>query len=193
MPARHQEFQAGEYYHIYHRGVNRQKIFFETENYMYFLRLVDKYRQILAMNVVAYCLMPNHFHFLFQPQKTDNLSDFMHRLQLSYAQALNKRYKRTGPLFDNRERFQHKHVYSERYQILLCRYIHVNPLKDGLVQRLEDWAFSNYLEFIEARQGKLFVPSFREKFFATPAAYAEFVAAYGTEEDKELQAWLNLQ
>jgi hypothetical protein len=61
------------------------------------------------------------------------------------------------------------------------------------VQRLEDWAFSNYLEFIDARQGKLFVPSFREKFFATPPAYAKFVATYGTEEDKELEAWLNLQ
>jgi len=191
MPARNQEFQVGEYYHIYHRGANRQKIFFEMENYLYFLRLVNKYCRTFAMNVVVYCLMPNHFHFLLQPRETGNLSNFMHRLQLSYVQAINKRYKRTGPLF--RERFQHKHVYSERYQILLCRYIHVNPLKDGLVERLEDWTFTNYLEFIEARWGKLFVPNFREKFFATPAAYAEFVSAYGTEEDKVLEGWLNLQ
>jgi REP element-mobilizing transposase RayT len=63
MPARNQEFQAGEYYHIYHRGANRQKIFFEVENYLYFLRLLNKYREHFAMNVIAYCLMSNHFHF----------------------------------------------------------------------------------------------------------------------------------
>jgi len=106
------------------------------------------------------------------------------------VQAINKRYKRNGPLFH--ERFQHKHVYSERYQILLCRYIHVNPLKDGFVKRLEDWAFSNYLEFIAVREGKIYVPEFRERFFSTPAAYAEFAAAYGTDEDKELEKWLGL-
>jgi REP element-mobilizing transposase RayT len=63
MPARNQEFQAGEYYHIYHRGANRQKIFFEAENHLYFLRLLNKYREKFVMNVVAYCLMSNHFHF----------------------------------------------------------------------------------------------------------------------------------
>jgi len=190
MPARYEEFQAGEYYHVYHRGADRQKIFFETENYLFFLRRLNKYRSLFAMNVVAYCLMPNHFHFKLQPQKTSNLSDFMHRLQISYVQAINRRYKRAGPLFD--ERFQHKHVYSERYQILLCRYIHVNPLKDGLVKDLKAWAFSNYLEFIEARRGQIFVPGFRERFFPSPAAYEEFVAAYGTEEDKELEKWLGI-
>jgi len=190
MPARNQEFQADEYYHIYHRGADRQKIFFEPENYLYFLRLLNKYRGIFTMNVVAYCLMPNHFHFMLQPNKTGTLSDFMRRLQTSYVQAINKRYKRTGQLF--RERFQHKHVYSERYQILLCRYIHVNPLKDDLVKRLEDWAFSNYLEFIEARHGQIHVPGFRERFFPTPTAYAEFVTAYGTDEDKDLESWLRL-
>jgi REP element-mobilizing transposase RayT len=190
MPARNEEFQAGEYYHVYHRGAERQKIFLEMENYLYFLRRLNRYRRHFAMNVVAYCLMPNHFHFMLQPQKTGNLSDFMRRLQTSYVQAINRRYKRRGALFH--ERFRHKHVYSERYQILLCRYIHVNPLKDGLVENLPDWAFSNYLEFIDERRGQIFVPGFRERFFPTPAAYAEFVAAYGTEEDKELEKWLNV-
>lgn len=90
-----------------------------------------------------------------------------HRLQRSYAQALNKRCKRNGPLFNNRERFQHKHVYNERYQVLLCRNIHVNPLKDGLVQRLKNWAFSRISDLSKLGEG--------------------------TEEDKELEGWLNLQ
>lgn len=189
MPARQQEFQAGEYYHFFHRGDAGQKIFFETENYLYFLRLLNKYLKLLSMNVIAYCLMPTHFHFMLQPLIHNNLSNFMRRLQTSYVQAINKRYKRKGPLFY--ERFKHKHVYSDRYQILLCRYIHINPLKDGLVRRLEDWAFSNYLEFIEVRHGKIYLPNFRNRFFPNAESYARFVAAYGTDEDRDFENWLN--
>lgn len=188
MPYRYQEFQANEYYHIYHRGRNRQKIFFEAENYVYFLRLLKKCCTKFTVRVIAYCLMPNHFHFMLQPQKHDNLSEFMRRLQQSYAQAINKRYQRSGALFH--ERFQHVHVYSERYQILLCRYIHVNPKKDGLVADLREWPFSNYLEFIEARKGDLLTPGYRERFFKTAKEYEEFVAGYGTEEDRDLERFL---
>ena len=188
MPARQQEFQAGEYYHIFHRGAGGQKIFFEAENYLYFLRLVLKYREKLSMNVVAYVLTPTHFHFMLQPCLSNNLSDFMRRLQTSYVQAINKRYHRTGALFG--ERFQHRHVYSERYQILLCRYIHINPIKDGLVSRIEDWSFSNYHEFIETRQGKLYHADFRNRFFDTAAGYKTFVAAFGTDDDSDFRSWL---
>lgn len=188
MPARQQEFLVGEYYHIFHRGAEGQKIFFETENFLYFLRLVSKYQAILSMKIIAYVLMPSHFHFMMQPGINNNLSDFMRRLQTSYVPAINKRYKRTGPLFY--DRFKHKHVYNQRYQILLCRYIHVNPLKDGLVNRLENWAFSNYHEFIEDQPGNQYITDFRNRFFSTPAAYAEFVAAYGTDDDRDFQNWL---
>jgi REP element-mobilizing transposase RayT len=120
MPYRYAEFQAGEYYHVYHRGGDQQKIFFENENYLYFLRLLKKYRDKFAMNVVAYCLMPNHFHFMLQPQRSGTLSQFMGKLQQSYVMAINKRYQRSGSLFY--ERFRHVHVHSERYQILLRRF-----------------------------------------------------------------------
>jgi len=188
MPYRYAEFQAGEYYHVYHRGADKQKIFFESENYLYFLRLLKKYRDKFAMGIVAYCLMPNHFHFLLQPRLHHNLSEFMIKLQQSYVMAINKRYRRLGPLFH--ERFQHVHVHSERYQILLCRYIHANPKKDGLVPDLREWPYSNYLEFIEARQGELFVPDYRGKFFATANEYQDFVAAYGTDEDDDLEKFI---
>ena len=188
MPYRHIEFQAGEYYHIYHRGWDRRKIFFDPDNYIYFLRLLKRYHYLFAINVIAYCLMPNHFHFMLQPRKHDNLSAFMRKLQQSYVQAINKRYQRHGPLFY--ERFQHVHVDSQRYQILLCRYIHVNPKKHRLVTDLRDWPFSNYLEFIEARKGGLCVPGYREKFFPTAKEYEEFVARYGGNEDDDLGKFL---
>ena len=191
MPGRRQAFLGGQYYHIYHRGADRRRIFFEEDNYLYFLRLVAEYREFFEVGVVAYCLLPNHFHFMLQPARDDTISKFMHRLQVSYVQAINKRYRRRAPLFH--ERFQDKHVHDDRYQILLCRYIHRNPLKHGLVQSLEDWPFSNYLEFVAARPGKLLLPGFRERFFPSPAAYAAFVAAFGTKEDRELEEWLGLK
>ncbi len=189
MPYRYAEFHAGEYYHIYHRGQDRQKIFFESENYLHFLRLLKKYRDAFEMNLIAYCLMPNHFHLLVQPKIFDNLSRFVGRLEQSYAQALNKRYHRRGNLFHN-ERFRHAHVYSDRYQLLACRYIHFNPKKDGLVASLRDWPFSNYLEFVGAREGELWMPAFRERFFKTAKEYEDFVAGYGTEEDRDLEKYL---
>ncbi len=188
MPARRQEFQAGEYYHIFHRGTGGQKIFFEMENYLYFLRHVRKYREILSMNIIAYMLMPTHFHFMLQPCIPNNLSDFMRRLQTSYVQAINKRYHRKGTLFG--ERFQNRHVHSDRYQILLCRYIHINPVKDGIVRRLEEWSFSNYHEFIETRQETLYHADFQNRFFDTAADYKAFVAAFGTDDERDFQNWL---
>ena len=113
---------------------------------------------------------------------------FMRKLQQSYVQAINTRYQRKGPLFY--ERFQHVHVHNEKYQILLCRYIHVNPKKHRFVTDLRDWPFSNYLEFIEARKGGLFVPGYREKFFPTAKEYEDFVARYGTDEDDDLENFL---
>ena len=189
MPYRRIEFQAGEYYHIYHRGQDRQKIFFEDENYLYFLTLLRKYREKFEMNVIAYCLMPNHFHFLLQPKTSNNLSRFVGLLEQSYAQAINKRYHRHGSLFHN-ERFQHAHVYSDRYQILCCRYIHANPSKDKLVADLRDWPFSNYLDFIEVRKGELVVAGDRERFFPTAKEYEDFVAKYGTDENDDLEKFL---
>ena len=110
MPARLQEFQAGELYHVYQGGGDRQRIFFETDNYVYFIRLVRKYAFIFKVKVIAYCLLPDHFHFFLQLQLSNNLSAFMRRLQQSYVQAINKRNHRRGPLFYRR--FRTKNILS---------------------------------------------------------------------------------
>ncbi|MGA9348067.1 MAG: hypothetical protein WBW48_04590 [Anaerolineae bacterium] len=72
MPYRPVEFRSGEYYHVYNRGNNYQPIFFERENYLYFLRQLRKYLVVDAIEIVAYCLMPNHYHLLVY-LKTDDL------------------------------------------------------------------------------------------------------------------------
>jgi putative transposase len=181
-------FRTGGYYHIYNRGNNFQSIFFEHENYLYFLRQMRKYLVTDAVEIIAYCLMPNHYHLLVY-LKTDDLSNLMQPLVLSYTKAINKRYGRVGTLFQGR--FKGIHVEHETYLLHLSRYIHLNPITAGLVKQVEKWEFSSYLEFIGLRNGTLPKPEVILSQFSTPAAYRQFVESY-RENDKTIIAHLML-
>jgi putative transposase len=152
MPKRRIPLQAGNFYHIYNRGNACQNIFFEYENYIYFLKLVKQHFITNAVDIVAYCLMPNHYHFLVY-LRDETLSDAMKSLSLAYTKAINKRFKRSGVLFQGR--FQSIHVADTDYLINLTRYIHLNPVKAGLVQQPGEWEFSSYLEYAGLRAEKI--------------------------------------
>ncbi|MBE9007094.1 transposase [Fortiea sp. LEGE XX443] len=152
MPRRNIPLQTGNFYHIYNRGNNHQIIFFEHENYIYFLKLIREHLISNAVDIVAYCLMPNHYHFLVY-LKDETLSDAMKSLSLAYTKAINKRFNRSGVLFQGR--FQSIHISQTDYLINLSRYIHLNPVKAGLVQQPEEWEFSSYLEYTGLRAGTL--------------------------------------
>ena len=173
MPRRHTVFLQGNYYHIYNRGANKQKIFYETDNYVFFLRRLKKYTIQYAIRVIAYCLMPNHFHLLLRIDGDHGLSRCLSQLLNAYVKAMNKKYGRTGPLFS--DRFKSILVEKNNYLIHICRYIHLNPLTAGLVTDLENWPFSNYLEFIGKRNGVLYDASFRNSNFQNHDGYKEFV------------------
>jgi putative transposase len=153
MPRRQTPFIPGSHYHLYNRGVNRQNIFFERDNSLHFLRLI---RQHLidshTAEVLAYCLMPNHYHLLIQLQQPP-LSDAMHRLSMAYSKAMNNRYQRVGPLFQGR--FQSIVVDRDDYLLQLAHYIHLNPVKAQFVHRPQDWEFSSYHEYAGLRNGTL--------------------------------------
>lgn len=132
MPRCRTSFLIGHYYHIYNRGNNRQNIFFERNNYLFFLKQFRRYLAEETVSVLAYCLMPNHYHFLICLRQ-DNLSEKMALLSLSYTKAINRRFNRCGSLFQGP--FQAIHVNREEYLLNLSRYIHLNPVKAGLVQK----------------------------------------------------------
>ncbi|MGQ0636516.1 MAG: transposase [Planctomycetaceae bacterium] len=181
MPRRRVELAVGEYYHVYNRGVNRERIFFDKENYAYFLR---KFREYVthptspkggvrhAAVVLAYCLMPNHYHFLLQVASAE-FSTAMQLLGQSYAQAINRRLDRTGPLFESR--FQAVHVDRESYLLHLSRYIHLNPVAAGLVTAPEAWEYSSYREYVGLREGTLPKSSDILREFGEPSRYRQFV------------------
>jgi putative transposase len=152
MPKRRISLQAGNFYHIYNRGNARQDIFFEHENYIYFLKLVKLHLISNGVDIVAYCLMPNHYHFLVY-LRDETLSDAMKLLSLAYTKAINKRFKRCGVIFQGR--FNSIHVADTNYLFHLLHYIHFNPVKAGLVRQPEEWEFSSYLEYAGLRAGKI--------------------------------------
>ncbi len=172
MPRRQVIFQADNYYHIYNRGNNRQLIFFERDNYLYFLRQLKKHLIPNSVDIIAYCLMPNHYHLLVY-LKTDHFSKLMQAFSLSYTKAINKRHERLGSLFQGR--FQAIHVDGEEYLLHLTRYIHLNPVKANLVEKAEDWEFSSYQEYIDLRKGSLPKIDIIRSQFHSADDYSKFV------------------
>lgn len=153
MPYRQTEFRAGYTYHLYNRGVNRQPIFFRDENWGYFIKRIRHYFRPELVDIVAYCLMPTHYHLLVD-LKTDYLSkQIMQPFGLSYTKAINKQQERVGPLFQGP--FRAVWVDRDEYLLHLSRYIHLNPVTAGLVDQPEEWAFSSYRDYIGLRQGSL--------------------------------------
>ena len=186
MPRRQTPFIPGLYYHIYNRGNNRQSIFFQPENYLYFLRGVKRYIAPLA-KIVVYCLMPTHYHVVVRGEQISEfsknseiysakISNAMMRLSVSYTKAINKRFQRVGSLFQGQ--FQAKPIQNYPHLMNLCIYIHANPVKDGLVAAPEDWIYSNYLEWLGQRDGTLIDREFVQENFGPPAEYQALVMEY---------------
>jgi putative transposase len=183
MPRRELEFEPGNYYHVFNRGVNKEKIFFERENYLFFLRRMYEYLVCQDVEVIAYCLMPNHFHMIVCPL-TGNFSSRMGLFGMSYVKAVNIRYKRVGPLFQSR--FCAKRIGDNEYLLHLSRYIHLNPMLGKLVVYAEEWEFSSYRDYIGLRRDDMLKPGIVLKQFSnTPGdrvnqqkAYREFVEEY---------------
>jgi len=180
MPYRGDVFAAGHYYHIYNRGAGRGLLFFNPGNYEYCLRLVKKHHESYGVALIAYCLMPNHYHFLLRQESDQPLSKFINVLFNAYVQAVNKQQQRSGTLFEGR--FRHVWVDREEYLMHLCRYIHLNPVKASLVSKPEDWPYSNYLEWIGQRAGTLKDKVFIRSRFPMSESYHSFVADWQSEE-----------
>lgn len=176
MPKRFPTVQGG-YYHIYNRGAGRQAIFLEERNYLYLLRLLKRVAAECDVTVVAYNLLPHHYHWLLRQDGETPVGRVPARVFGSYSQAFNRAYDRTRMPFDGP--YKALEVDTDTYFVNVCCYIHLNAVHHGLVDRPEDWPYSNYLEWIEQRPGTLVDRKLVRDYFATPQAYEDRVADYG--------------
>ena len=142
-------FIKDSFFHIYNRSVEPLILFRERDDYIWFLKRFKKKATEYPATVFAYCLMPNHFHFLMRQDSNKAIYKIFNDALSSYVRHYNFKYKRKGTLFEGN--LQHISIKENNYFIYLCQYIHFNPKKAGLVKTLEDWEFSNYLEWIGNR------------------------------------------
>lgn len=149
---------------------------------------MGNYCKSLNLTPIAYNLMPTHYHFLIRQNGENPAGLLPQHIFNSYTKAYNKRYQHSGTLFERR--YQAKQVTNEKYLLHLCRYIHAKPVKDGIVGGLDD--YSNYLEWIGAREGKLFDQNFVDTCFESPEDFSTFVLDYlmSRELPEEIRVYL---
>lgn len=179
----YKEFEKGNIVHIYNRGNNREKIFYDEQDYRAFLfrlglalgfgsselthdllfvpssriRITDSNRN--NFKLYAFCLMPNHFHILIEQCRDISISKLMLKVCTSYATYINKKYKRVGHVFQD----QFKAVLIENNSQLMwtSSYIHMNPVKDGIVKNPYQYKWSSYNDFVSERN----LPIIYKQFF----------------------------
>ncbi|THD32491.1 MAG: hypothetical protein DI588_07700 [Flavobacterium johnsoniae] len=165
QPLEHEKF-----YHIFNRGNNGIDLFYDTDCYYHFLRLYEKYMEPVA-ETYAWCLLKNHFHLLIyikprneidssklkystveKPNVISASKQFSHLFN-AYTQAINKRFKRTGSLFE--KPFHRKLVASNDYFQKLVFYIHNNPVHHGFCKNINDYPWSSYGSIISEKPTKI--------------------------------------
>ena len=176
MRCKKEEFMKGEYFHLYNRSIDKTLLFKNDEDYQYFLTKIQPKIITYPASVFAYCLMPNHFHFLLRQDNDEPIYKIFNELNNSYVKHYNNKYSRRGHLFQGQ--LQHKRIKKDNYLISLCQYIHYNPKKAGLVEDLSDWKFSNYLEWVNLRNGMLFNNELRSTYFDSAVMYKKQIKDY---------------
>ena len=165
-------------FHIYNRGNNRQKVFFKRENYIYFLEKVRKFLKPHA-EILAWCLMPNHFHFMIYIPTGQDVTEISKGIQIilrSYTRGINEQEVRTGSLFTQNtcSKALAEALSVNNYGTTCFHYIHQNPMKADLVKRMEDWEFSSFRDYIGIRNGQLINREIAYKYIEIPTDREQF-------------------
>lgn len=138
-------------YHCILRGINKQDIFLDKQDYLKFKKEIKTTKEIFSYKLYSYVLMSNHIHLQIKDEK-DNLSKIMQSIQIRYADYFNKKYNRVGHLFQ--DKFKSQCVESDYYILNLQRYIHQNPIKAG-IGTIEGYLWSSYREYISQNKEEL--------------------------------------
>lgn len=181
----YKDYVADSYYHVYNRGVNKQQIFPDEADYVVFLSLFKRYLGEKPVpnkvggeypwlhkdiELVAFCLMPNHFHALVYQHQSDSMTQLFKALSTAYGMYFNKKYQRVGPLFQNR--FKASLIDRDECLQHISRYIHLNP-KD-----YRSWNFSSLPYYLKDRQAVWVQPQRILELFDDTSDYIEFLADY---------------
>ncbi len=142
------------WYHVMNRGAGKQKIFMNNMHRMMFLNLLHECHQMFNIIICAYCLMDNHYHLLLSTPEA-NLPRVMRHLNGIYTQLFNRSQKKDGSLF--RGRYKAKLIDEDCYQLIVSRYIHLNPVDANLVSHPGDYQWSSYRAYLELESAPIWL------------------------------------
>ena len=161
------------YIHYYNRGVNKEDIFFDKSQYDYLIQTFYRFFPHYSLELIAYCLMPNHYHILLKHDDLLEGSKFIQRVFNSYTQSVNRQVSRVGTLFQGnvKKRF----VEDDDYLLDVISYIHLNPVKSGLCTKPEEWQFSDYTEWVGTKKSARNLAPERDRIFGDIDNFIEII------------------
>lgn len=195
MPRRRTLFANGEIYHIFNRSVATIPIFKGLRENDLFLETMKFYLQKKPptrfsiyrksrpsfpvdlsqklVTILAYCLMPNHFHFILRQEQDDGIKRFIQRISSSFAHYFNIKNKRKGHVFA--DKFKAIRIETEEQLLHLSRYIHLNPVTSYITDKPEDYPYSSYKIYLGQEDSEIVNPSIVLNYFPSREEYKEFV------------------
>lgn len=175
---------GGEIYHVINRANARLPIFFVEEDYELFEVILEEARDKFGMGILAYCLMPNHFHLVLQTHKDNDLQKFMQWLTLTHTQRWHTQNGTIGTGHLYQGRYKSFLIQRDKHLLAVIRYVERNPLRAKLVRKVENWNFSSLSRrlSLNLKKQKLLTVWPIE----TPKDYLAFVNIPMNEKEKEL-------
>ena len=149
MPRIARKDSKSKFYHVMVQGINKEYIFNTDLNIKKYKELILKKIDTENIEILAYCIMNNHAHFLIYCERNEQLSKFMQKLNTSYSRFYNKTNNRVGYVF--RDRYLSQSILNEKQLYNCVKYIHNNPVKAGIVKNMSDYKYSSYYEFFNKR------------------------------------------
>lgn len=204
MPYRKIFIATGEIYHVFNRSIAHQQIFPSQRDFQRILELIPFYRykrpplrfshfirlsqeqritfintlknnQKKQIQILAFCIMPNHLHFLLKEVENHGIATFMRNLQNSYAKYFNTKNKRTGALFQSM--FKAVRIETDEQLLHITRYIHLNPVTSYIIQQintLSDYSWSSYRDYIGSRKSDIISTEQIRGFFPSLEKFKDF-------------------
>ena len=182
MARRPRLFAPGLLYHVIVRGNQRRKTFLSDADYQAYLQRLGHYRRKFGHTIHAYCLMPNHVHLLVESSH-EPLAKFMQGLQQSYSQYFNLRHRKTGHVFQGR--YKAIVCQQDEYLLQLIRYIHLNPVRAGMVKEPKQYLYSGHRAYLEGKATEVVDPRKVLGLMGGKARYRAFVRDGMKEGHKE--------
>jgi putative transposase len=155
MPSRSRNLPAGSVVHVVNRGNDKRLLFQYAREFEEFLRLVAWAKSFCPVRIVAYCIMSNHWHFVFWVEVEWDVSAFLHRLTTTHAKRWRRKTGTIGHGHVYQDRFKASSIFSERYYYNCLRYVEQNSLQAGLVRSAKEWRWSSLAERLGNGRGIL--------------------------------------